>query len=416
MPGERARMHPAVVLDMGVNALGVIRSLGRRGVPVFGLSFIEPGVALRSKYCTVVDRRGVIPSELEYLSCLQSLCRRLPSPPVLFPTSDETLNVLSRYEEELSAISRYVLPERRTLYQILNKDETHRLAEGCGVRVPATWLPTSIDQLTALAPDLKYPILFKPLNHYNVYLPGLAKNLRFNSEDNLLAFFTARPDLVYQGVFQEIIHGGDGHILVCAAYFDRDSQPLAIYTGRKIRQLQPDFGVTSFGVSEELPVIAEMTVCLLSKIRFRGLVAVEYVEDRASGDIYFVEINARSYYHNGLFRDCGVDLSWIAYLDAVGDPSLPAELRPRQRYGRKWLDFARDARSFRQKRRAGELGWIPWLSSLPQARSFAVLDFDDPLPFVDGMTRLIGRQIRKPLRRMRGRSRHPAGDVTRLAQ
>jgi predicted ATP-grasp superfamily ATP-dependent carboligase len=185
-----------------------------------------------------------------------------------------------------------------------------------------------------------------------------------------------------------------------------------VYTGRKIRQLQPDFGVTCFGVSEKLPAISEMTITLLRKIRFRGLVAVEYVEDQATGEIYFVEINARSYYHNALFRDCGVDLSWIAYLDAVRHPLLAREVEPRQTYGRKWLDLTRDARSFSQKRRAGELGWGAWLRSLAQARSFAVFARDDPWPFVDFMAKQAWRQVAKGARRLRDQLRR----TTRLTQ
>jgi predicted ATP-grasp superfamily ATP-dependent carboligase len=219
-------------------------------------------------------------------------------------------------------------------------------------------------------------VLFKPRNHFSFYLPGRVKNVTFHEPDELTAYFAAYPHLADMGVLQEIILGGDGHILVCAAYLDRNSKPLAVYTGRKIRQLMPDFGVTSYGISENLPEIADMTMSFLQRINYSGLVAVEYVRDRTTGELYFLEINGRSYYHNALFLSCGVNLPWIAYLDAVRHPMLAREVGPRQTYGVKWVDFARDTRSFRLKhRRAARLR--PWLRSWA-GHSFAVFALTIP--------------------------------------
>ena len=391
--------NPAIVLDLGVNGLGVIRSLGRRGVRVFGAAFIEHGVAGCSRYCEAVDLPAT--DEAEFLPHLLALCRRMPAPPVIFPTSDESLSLLSKHEQELASVALFVLPERHTMLDILNKDTTMNLALDCCMPIPATYVASSFAHLCEIAPGMPYPVLYKPKNHYAFYLPGRAKNITFQDPDELRAFFAAYPQLANMGVFQEIIVGGDGHILVCAAYLDRDSEPLAVYTGRKIRQLQPDFGVTCYGISENLPEIAEKTVYCLKRIRYRGLVAVEYVRERSTGQLYFLEINGRSYYHNALFQSCGVDLSWIAYLDAVRHPMLAREVHPKQRYGLKWLDFARDARSFRQKHRAGQLDWGPWLWSLTKARSFAVFALDDLRPFWHGGRKLAWRQVRKAAKRIR---------------
>ncbi len=400
MGSERLSIrNPAIVLDLGVNGLGVVRSLGRRGVRVFGVAFVEQGVARSSRYCEAVDLPGG--DETEFLAGLLTLCRRMPAPPVLFPTSDESLSLLAGHEPELTSTALFVLPERHTMLEILNKDMTKRLAVECGMRIPDTFIASSFAHVREIAPRMPYPVLFKPRNHYSFYLPGRAKNITFCDPDALTAFFAAYPHLSGMGVFQEIILGGDGHILVCAAYLDRDSEPLAVYTGRKLRQLQPDYGVTSYGISENLPEIAEMTLRFLKRIRYRGLVAVEYVQERNTGEVYFLEINGRSYYHNALFQACGVNLPWIAYLDAVRHPALARAVNPRQKYGIRWLDFARDARSFQKKHKAGQLGWGAWLRSLARARSFAVFALDDLRPFWHGGGKLAWRQVRKGVNRIR---------------
>ncbi len=393
--------NPAIVIDLGVNGLGVVRSLGRQGVRVFGVIFAERGVARYSRYCEVVDPPEGGANEAEFLSHLQALCQRMNAPPVLFPTTDESAAVLSRYEEDLATKALFVIPERRTMLDILNKDGTKRLAVEHGIQIPTTHLASSFTHLCDIAPRMHYPILFKPRNQYSVRLPGRAKNITFHELSELTTFFAVYPHLASEGVFQEIILGGDGHILVCATYLDRNSEPLAVYTGRKIRQLQPDYGITSYGISENLPGIADMTIGFLERIRYRGLAAVEYVQDRNTGLVYFLEINGRSYYHNSLFLSCGINLPWIAYLDAVRHPMLTREVMPRQRYGLRWLDFARDARSFRLKHAQGRLGWGPWLRSLVQARSFAVFALDDLRPFSRGGTKIVWWQVQKGINRLR---------------
>jgi D-aspartate ligase len=404
MEAERFTIrNPAVVLDLGVNGLGIIRSLGRKGVDVTGVVYIDSGVVVHSRYCKVARMADVSAGDPAFLSGLLDLCRSMSAPPVIYAANDIALAFISNHEEELASAALFVLPPRQTMLDVLNKDRTRKIAEDCGVRIPPTYTVSSCDELCELGPRMRYPILYKPRNHYEVLLPENAKNYTFRDPNEMAAFFREYPRFACEGVFQEIIWGGDGHILVCAVYLDRDSEPLAVYTGRKIRQLEPDYGVTSFGVSENIPRIAETTTQFLKQIGFRGLAALEYVEDRATGEIYFIEINARSYYHNSLFHDVGINLPWIAYLDAVRHPMLAREVMPRQTYGRKWVDFARDARSFRKKHKAGQLGWIPWVRSLLEARSFAVLAADDPGPFVFGMAKLIWRQFKKAGKRVRGR-------------
>ncbi len=394
--------NPAIVLDLGVNGLGIVRSLGRKGVDVTGVVYVDPGVVVHSRYCKIVRvaEGDAGAGDEVFLAGFLDFCRSLPAPPVLFVANDRTLAFISDHEEELAAVAHFVLPPRQTLLDVLNKDRTRTIAEACKVRVPPTFVVSSSDELGDLIPRLHFPVLFKPNNHYDVLLPDDAKNCTFRGPEEMAAYFRAYPDFAAAGVFQEIIRGGDGHILVCAAYLDRRSQPLAVYTGRKIRQLEPDFGVTCFGVSEDLPAIAATTTRFLQEIGFRGLAALEYVEDVVTGEVFFLEINARSYYHNSLFTDCGINLAWIAYLDAIRHPLLAREVLPRQAYGRRWLDFARDARSFRKKHEARELGWAPWIRSLFTARSFAVLAFDDPVPFVLALAKLISRQFAKAGRRV----------------
>lgn len=372
--------NEAIVLELGVNGLGVVRSLGKEGVPVTGI-YTKSGPGIFSKYCKPLLFPEIAENEEEFKKRFIELCSTMDFPPVLFPTSDESLSFISRHREELRKCSIFTIPEADVTEKIINKDGTYELAAKCGVVVPNTYLPREADDIRRIANKIVFPVIFKPNDTFSVHLPNREKNIIFRSKEELLTFFGIYPHYAGRGILQEIIYGGDGYIYVCAAYLNPDSEPLAVYTGRKIRQYLPDYGITCYGESIYVPELEEITVDFMRQIKYRGLVAVEYSMDRKTGIYYFLEINGRSYYHNSLVLSCGINLPYTAYMDLINNGRFTIK-KSLQKEGVKWIDFPRDAGSFWRKYKKGEIGIFEWLISVFQARSFGVFDFGDLKPFV----------------------------------
>ena len=69
--------HPAIVIELGVNGLGVVRSLALHGIKVTGIYTIEaPGCF--SRYCTAVRF-----PKLNLLFCTHQIIEKLLSLPCL---------------------------------------------------------------------------------------------------------------------------------------------------------------------------------------------------------------------------------------------------------------------------------------------------------------------------------------------
>lgn len=370
---------PAVVLGLGVNGLGVVRSLGRNGVPVIGIYSQFHDAGRFSKYCKIVKRLVLGYNQEAFLDELIRLGQGLNRPPLL-PTSDESLYFISDHRKSLERYYRFNIPDLQTLEMVIKKNGTQELAERCGVPIPRTHYPQTSEELKYICSEIRFPCIIKPLDTFSVKFFESAKNIIVADPGQLRAFYQIHPHFLGQTIVQEIIRGGDGHIFVCAAYFSANSEPLAIYTGRKLRQYPPDYGITCLGESIYLPELEAMTVRFLKQIGFRGLVAAEFVRDRKSGSFYFIELNARSYYHNQLFTDCGVNLAYIAYQDLLGEKIEPLCLR--QKEGIWWLDFQRDLSSCWRKRKQGEITWGEWLRTILRARSFAYYDRKDLKPYL----------------------------------
>jgi predicted ATP-grasp superfamily ATP-dependent carboligase len=382
----------AVVLGLGVNGLGVARSLGRAGIPTLGLWSEDDQAGRVSRYCRAV-RAPSTPSD-ETLSVLLHAIGEPEDKPVLFPTSDAYAHWISERQDVLRGSFRFhtVAP---ALFEGLNsKIGSVRLAAEHGIDTPRT---ASFDRLPSFERGigaLSLPIVVKPIDTFRRTLPRGAKNELFRARDALDAYVRSFARFLPDMVFQEVVPSGDGHIHVCTLLLDAAGEPLLRYTGRKIRQYRPDFGVTSFGVSEWNGELADLSARFMRAAGYRGLCTLEFARDRRSGRYLFLEANLRSYYHNQLFTDSGVNFALAEYGALTG--AAPPGHMP-QRDGIHWLDFPRDLGSY--YRRRSELRLREWLGSLLEARSFASFALDDPLPCLYEMSQLVLRVLRRGMRR-----------------
>lgn len=375
--------HGAIVLGTNVNGIGVVRSLGQLGVTCAALFAEQYGDhAYHTKYLKHSLRVSPNASDKDLTRALVELSARLnKSRPVLIPTSDRYSQFLCRNVGELSQRYRLNCPEFELCDAFLDKWKTAQICMQNAVPIPDTYCPASDDELAQLAANFSYPIISKPRYTFDKHFPG--KNAVFHSFSELSDFLDRFPALG-DVVLQQIIPSGDGDIFVIATYSDLNGRVQAIYSGRKIRQYLPDYGATSFGVSERQPALETLTRKFLDTIGYRGFSMVEFARDRDSGEAYFLELNTRTSWTNQLYADSGVDLTQIGYLDMIGLDFRDVLGEVNQTEGIHWLDFRRDFASFRLKNRYGHVSFIEWAKSIIKARSFAYWQLRDPKPFIIG--------------------------------
>ena len=82
----------AIVTYMGYSGLGIVRSLGRRGIPVITLDPDASEIGMSSRFCTSRQCPAIESRKKQNLDFLVGLARSLPVKPVLFPTSDNVVH------------------------------------------------------------------------------------------------------------------------------------------------------------------------------------------------------------------------------------------------------------------------------------------------------------------------------------
>jgi len=364
----------AIVIGGDYRALGVVRSLGRRGIPVW-VATNEHLVATCSRY---TKRRLHWPRGREkQLEFLLALCKQRDLDGwALIPSDDAAAAFLSRHHCTLTAHFRMTTPPWDVMKWCYDKRLTYRLADQLGVHQPRTFVPRGRDDLARL--DLPFPVVLKPAFKENVNRFTQEKAWRAGNRQTLLSVYDQACKLVDPGIImvQELIPGG-GEEQVSYAALCVEGHPVASMTARRARQYPIDFGrASSFVESIAVPEIEEPSRRLLNAIRFTGLVEVEYKRNPCGGSYQLLDINPRVWGWHTLGARVGLDFPHLLWR-AIHQESLP-EVRGHS--GVRWVRLLTDlpAGAIEIQRRLLSVG--RYIKSFRCPIEFAIFAVDDPLP------------------------------------
>jgi D-aspartate ligase len=406
------------VLVMGppryVGPLGVMRSLGALGVRVYGLAHDRRSVSSVSRHCAgtvAVGRDGrPLGSDELLLDQLLAAGRRLGPGTILIPGSDEWSTFVAAHAGELSSLFTFPWLEVDLIEQLASKAGLYHLALGHRVPTPTIAFPRDLEEASAMAPQLTYPVILKPV----MSRPGVEAKALADGPDELLERYQELeespedPNLM----FQEYIPGGDEDVWIFNGYFDSRSRCLAAFTGQKIRQHPAHMGIASLGVYRQNREVIDLTARFLREVGYRGIVDIGYRYDRRDGQYKILDVNPRL---GGAFRIFvdreGTDVVRAMYWDLTGKivPGLVAN------EGRKWIKEDADLIASKSYRRLEGLSRWGWLKSLRGVQEGATWSLADPLPFALSMWRLVeetlGARWRSSRRRLRSTDSapHPEG-------
>lgn len=380
---------PAIVLGLGANGYGIVRSLARCGVPVLG-AFTRPEEFGRlSRYCQAVR----VPAEAlvegdRFVETLGSLARRFAAPPTVFATDDRHTLLLTRHRAALDSVLRFHAAPLECVEAVVDKAQMSRRCQETGILVPRTHVTTPDEDVARSAAGFSFPCVIKPARSFDAAVPPGFKTYTAASPKALLALYAQYPDLLGASIWQEVVEGADDVIFQFTTLVRADGDVREFASVRKLHQYPPGFGITSLGRTETNPAIVAPSRRLLAGLGYRGLASLEFKYRARDGGYYFIELNPRLPWYNALFADAGVNLAHLAHLDLLGiDPPSPA----RQREGVHWVSVKEDLGWLLRSRRAGRAGIFRWLRSLSRARSFAWWKLTDPLPALRAGLHLLGQ-------------------------
>jgi D-aspartate ligase len=367
----------AVVIGGDYQGLGIVRSLGRQGVPVCVVDD-ELSISRHSRYTTKFVKLANLHDERTAVDSLLELGNRLGLFGwVLYPTREELVAALSRYRSEVTEVFRVPTPDWERVKWAWDKRNTYRLAQRLDIPTPATQYPDSLDQLSELD-NVAPPFAIKPAIKEHFFYATKAKAWRANSHAELRSLFQKASDLAGDGAImvQELIPGGGTQQFSYCAFF-RDGEAVGKMVVRRTRQHPLEFGRASTYVETmDIPILEELSERFLREIDYYGLVEVEYKLDPRDSQYKLLDVNARTWGYHSLGARAGVDFSYMLYADQIGLPVPASKGSP----GVAWVRTTTDLPAALMGILRGDTDCKSYLRSLINCNTEAVFSREDPLP------------------------------------
>jgi D-aspartate ligase len=373
----------AVVVGGDYQGLGIVRSLGRRGVRVVVVDD-ERSISRHSRYTTemmaVPDLRG----EDDTIEALLELARTgTVDGWVVYPTREETVAALSRHRDTLLEHYRIPTPAWPVIKWAWDKRNTYARAAQLGIPAPRTWRVATEADLASV--DGSPPFVIKPAIKEHFFYATKSKAWQANSRRELALRFRDAAQLVGAGevMVQELIPGdGDTQLAYCALFKERQARASMVV--KRLRQHPMDFGRASTLVQTvEHPELELLALRFLESIDYYGLVELEFKRDARDGAIKLLDVNARTWGYHSLGQRAGVDFPYLLYADQLG---MPAGRSVRARPGLTWVRLATDVPTAVIELAHGRLRWRDYVRSLRVSNVESVFCRDDPAPgFVELM-------------------------------
>lgn len=366
----------ALVLGGDYRALGVVRSLGRRGIPVWvARRDDDHRLAGVSRYCerelilAPSDDDGPARDQLLQLARDHDL-----SGWVLFASADPTAAFVARQHAALGGTFRLTTPAWDVFRWAYDKRRTAELADTLGVLRPWTTPVPTRDHVTGY--EGPFPVVLKPATKP---LRGPSKKA-WQADDPamLLKRYDEAARVTEPGalVLQELIPGHN-HVHYSFAALCDHGRPIAAVTAERMRQYPLDFGrYSTFVQTIDDPDVERAGRRVLAGLELTGLAEVEFKRDPRDGSLRLLDINVRVWGWHTIARRAGLDFPYLAWRQAVGE-SVDELQAPE---GLRWLRLTTDVPAGVRQIAAGHTAPWAYAKTLLGRHEQPVLAKDDLLP------------------------------------
>ena len=379
MSDPMAHRTPAVILRSGHHGgLGIVRSLGRLGVPVYCVdaNYWEP--AFSSRYC-----RGRFVLNIESAAAAQSvpalleIGQKLAGRPILIPTTDRAAIWVAEHAADLRATFRFQHQDATLVRLLCDKGRMQELARQNGVPTAQSVVPRSKEDVLRFLETATFPVMVKATDAERLRTRAGGTKFVVQSSRELLELYARAEDRAQPNLMiQEFIPGEDW---MFDGYFDQNSRCLFGVTGKKIRRFPVNTGVTSLGMCLHNETVERTTAEFMCAIGYQGILDIGYRCDQRNGQYKVLDVNPRIGCTFRLFVAInGMDVARALYLHLTGEAVPPA----RAADGRKWIVEDFDLFSAFHSWRDRTLTLKDWINSLRGIQESACFAFDDPLPFL----------------------------------
>jgi predicted ATP-grasp superfamily ATP-dependent carboligase len=391
--GPQVAYGRVLVLGDYRQTVTVVRSLGRAGFEVtLGTDDRQSSTRLSRHVSDVWIYDNATPRR--FCNSLEAFLRN-ERPDFVFPVGETQLRRLIEAAPRLEPLATWVSPEISTVVRCFDKGAMYELAAALGIPTMPWARFAGADEWRGRALEMGYPVVVKRKDSAAQVLER--KALIFRDAAQLDAFLASLPhDQDPGSLLLQKFAGGVRHNCHIAA---ADGALLAYFQQKVLRTDEPDntgIGVAGVSVAAS-PVLRAHCEAMTRALRYTGIGCIQFLVDERTGDVSFLELNARMDSTAALPCHMGLDypllgLQLAAYRRArsAGERSaqllLPAPLAREYAAGMTYHWLHGDLRSLLDELRRGGVGpgklavRIADMARLSLTGCHLTFDWHDPLP------------------------------------
>jgi D-aspartate ligase len=388
--------------------LGIIRSLGRLGVPVYTTAEQRFVPAAMSRYLTgtfIWDTRGLDSHTL--LAGLAGIGEKLARRTVLVPTDDVAAVFVAEHSSVLAKWFLFPRLPPELPRRLANKRELNSLCKSMAFPCPRAAFPTSLDDVYEFIAKAVFPVVVKAAESRRLPKGTRGTSIARTPQELLAIYRRAESPGCPNLFFQEYIPESCAEDWIFHGYRNARTGCFAAFTGKKLRSYPPFAGFTTLGVSTSNDALRRQTEGFLKAISYSGIMDIDYRLDKRDGQYKILDFNPRIGANFRMFEDGdGVDVVRALHLDLTGAGvrGLPGVR------GRTFIVEPHDLlATFGYMRRDG-LTVSSWRRSLKGQRQLAWFDRHDPVPFLGMCLHLLCRGVCRAAQSCRARIRRRPSD------
>lgn len=375
----------AIVLGGAHGSLAVLRSLGRKGIPVWFLTH-DHIIPKFSRFCSRHFHWDGPFSETAADDLVSFGEQNDLHGWVLFAGADAEVMFISLNYSKLCSVFRLTTPPWETTRFAIDKRLTHEWATKAAVCYPRTFYPRNAGELNQI--DCQFPVILKPTIRLGDDRFSRSKAWLVANPTQLTSRYVEAATLVESSVIsvQEFIPGHGANQYSYAALWQQ-GRPVVSLTARRKRQYPIDCGTSTCVELLDEPSVEAASNCLLQNLSYNGLVEIEFKYDSREDQYKVLDVNARPWAWIGLGSAAGIDFPLIAWQSAIGEQSVTLP----KRSNATWHYFSRDVLAI-----CGEMARCRFSLKMASKRSvFAAFARDDPLPGLVDLPLTLWRMIRR---------------------
>jgi D-aspartate ligase len=396
---------PALMLKVGRSPLhhggvGIARSLGRAGIPVYGVyedRFTPASLSryVRGRFTWDNEDIGVD----EFLSGMAAIAKRIRRPTVLIPVDDHGAILVAELATSLP--ESFLFPHLKSDLPrtLASKEGLFRTCTELGVPSPGAVIPVTTGDVEEFLARAVFPVVVKLTEPWSISRETGVKSTTIVETPKGLLDIYERVDDGHQArlMFQEYIPRDHGEDWFFHGYCDERSDCLVGFTGVKERSYPAYAGPTTLGRWVDNEVLRRQAEHLLKMLDYRGIMDLDYRLDRRDGLYKLTDFNPRIGAQFRLFvNDADVDVVRALHLDLTGR-EVPSS---RPVGGRRFMAEHHDVVASWAYHRDGGLTVRAWLRSIRGVEELAWWAADDIRPFAVMSLRFLVRGIQLALVRL----------------